>query len=163
MAKPPDETRGAKTGDAIYLYECALAELLAEGIADDVRPQLQKFRDAPAALGEACERLPPAVLARLAKTFLPEGDDVLRSPALAQALREFKESLDETPTPRALQRRRDKSWFPAVGDACEGRYKAAVDGKSQRKDWIACEIIEKHGDGEIARFKVRYDDDGGRG
>ena len=65
-----------------------------------MRPWLQKFLDTPAALGEACERLPPAVLARLAKTFLPEGDDVLRSPALAQALREFKESLDETPTPR---------------------------------------------------------------
>ena len=81
-----------------------------------MRPQLQKFRDAPAALGEACERLPPATLALLAETFLPAGDvtrdDGLRSPALAQALREFKESLDETPTPRALQRRRDQSWTP---------------------------------------------------
>ena len=45
----------------------------AEGIADDVRPWLQKFLDTPAALGEACEGLPPAMLARLAKTFLPEG------------------------------------------------------------------------------------------
>ena len=135
MAEPPDETKGAETGDAIH--ECTLAELLAEGIANDVRPSLQKFLDTPAALGEACERLPPAVLARLAKTFLPEGDDVLRSPALAQALREFKESLDETPTPRALQRRRDKSWFPAVGDACEGRFLlTSKDGTSQRREWF---------------------------
>ena len=76
MAKPPDETRGAKTGNAptIYIYECALAELLAEGIANDVRPSLQKFLDTPAALGEACERLPPATLALLAATFLPAGD-----------------------------------------------------------------------------------------
>ena len=36
MAKPPDETRGAKTRDAIY--ECALAELLGEVIADDMHP-----------------------------------------------------------------------------------------------------------------------------
>ena len=35
MAEPPDETEGAETGDTIY--ECALAEVLAEGIAEDVR------------------------------------------------------------------------------------------------------------------------------
>ena len=34
MAEPPDETEGAETGDAIY--ECALAEVLAEGIAVNV-------------------------------------------------------------------------------------------------------------------------------
>ena len=45
------------------LFECALAELLAEGVADDVRPTLQNFRQAPAKILQACggtaaEKLP---------------------------------------------------------------------------------------------------------
>ena len=42
MDVPPDETEDAETEHA--LYECALAELLAEGVAEDVRPLLQKFQ-----------------------------------------------------------------------------------------------------------------------
>ena len=37
-----DETEDDETEDAVY--ECALAELLAEGVAADVRPLLQKLR-----------------------------------------------------------------------------------------------------------------------
>ena len=60
MDVPPDETEDAETEHAIY--ECALAELLAAGVgADvDVRPQLQKFQDAPAAVAEAFALLPPS-------------------------------------------------------------------------------------------------------
>ena len=38
----PDETEDDETEHAVY--ECALAELLAEGVAADVRPLLQKFQ-----------------------------------------------------------------------------------------------------------------------
>ena len=47
MDVPPDEAEDDKTEHA--LYECALTELLAEGVATDVRPLLQKFQKAPAA------------------------------------------------------------------------------------------------------------------
>ena len=130
MAKPPDETRGAEIIDAIY--ECALAELLAEGMAADVRPLLKKFQDAPATFAEAFTLLPPTVQEELGGTMLPAGDaargDGLRSAQLSEALREVKESLDEVPTPAALQRRRNRAWTPAVGDACEARYKASTHG-----------------------------------
>ena len=65
MDVPPDETEDAETEDAIY--ECAFAELLAEGIAEDVRPQLQKFQDAPAAVAEAFALLPPSVQEQLGR------------------------------------------------------------------------------------------------
>ena len=40
MDVPPDETEDAETEHA--LFECALAELLAKGVAADVRPQLPR-------------------------------------------------------------------------------------------------------------------------
>ena len=59
MDVPPDETEDAETKDAVF--ECALTELLAEGIATDVRPLLKKFQKAPAAVAEAFALLPPSV------------------------------------------------------------------------------------------------------
>ena len=94
------------------IYECALAELLAAGVGADVRPQLQKFTGTPAALAEAYQLLPPTVREQL-NSMLPAGDaardDGLRNPALSEALREFTASLNETPTPAALQARRNKA------------------------------------------------------
>ena len=37
----------------------------------------------------------------------------------------------------ALRRRRDKAWTPAVGEPCEGRYKAGEDGPSRRTAWYS--------------------------
>jgi hypothetical protein len=45
--------------EAPPIYECALAELLAEGVAEDVRPLLKKWIESPAALVEAYQLLPP--------------------------------------------------------------------------------------------------------
>ena len=59
MNVPPDETEDDETEHAVY--ECALAELLAEGVATDVRPLLQKFQVAPAAVAEAFALLPPSM------------------------------------------------------------------------------------------------------
>ena len=56
MNVPPDETEDDETEHAVY--ECALAELLAEGVATDVRPLLQKFQVAPATVAEAFALLP---------------------------------------------------------------------------------------------------------
>ena len=101
----------------VFLFECALAELLAEGVAEDVRPTLQNFINAPDNILQAYELLPPQEQAQLDR-FLPEfdvtRDDRLRCPALAEALREFKESMDEVPTRPALQRRRDRTWPPRL-------------------------------------------------
>ena len=41
-----------------------------------------------------------------------------------------------TPTPAALQRRRDSAWTPAVGDPCLGRFRAGPDGLALRKAWF---------------------------
>ena len=149
--------------EAPGIYECALAELLAAGIAADVRPLLQEFMSMPAALAEAYQLLPPAVQEQL-NGMLPAGDaargDGLRNPALTEALREFTASLEETPTPAKLQARRNKTWAPAVGDRCEGRYKAGEDGASRRREWFPCEIVEivSQGPHIQARFHLRYDD-----
>jgi hypothetical protein len=43
--------------EAPPIYECALAELLAEGVAEDVRPLLKKWIESPSAVVEAYERL----------------------------------------------------------------------------------------------------------
>ena len=51
--------------EAPGIYECALAELLAEGVATDVRPLLQKFQKAPAAVAEAFALLKTVQLVRL--------------------------------------------------------------------------------------------------
>ena len=52
------------------IYECALAEMLVEGVTADVRPLLRK---GVAAVAEAYALLPPTVQERLAEA-LPEGD-----------------------------------------------------------------------------------------
>ena len=100
--------------EAPPIYECALAELLAEGVAEDVRPLLKKWIESPSAFVEAYERLSPAQ-AELARGLLPAGDAArageLRNEQLSLALREVAESLDETPTPAALRRRRDQAFL----------------------------------------------------
>ena len=130
MDVPPDETEDAETEPA--LYECALTELLAEGIDTDVRPLLKKFQDAPATVAEAFARLPPSMQEELGGGWLPAGDaardDGLRNAQLSETLREVADSLKKVPTRAALQRRRDRKWAPAVGDRCEGRYRAGPDG-----------------------------------
>ena len=102
MDEPPDETEDAETEPA--LYECALTELLAEGIDTDVRPLLKKFQDAPATVAEAFARLPPSMQEELGGGWLPAGDAAravgLRNAQLSEALREVAESLDEVPTPQ---------------------------------------------------------------
>ena len=45
-------------------------------------------------------------------------------------------------TPAKLQRRRNTAWIPAVGDPCEGRYRAGEDGKFQRKNWYPAKIVD---------------------
>ena len=104
--------------EAPAMFECALAELLAEGVAADVGPLVQKFKDDPASLEEAYKKLPTTVLEPYLPAYDVARDDRLRNAALSEALREFKESLDEMPTPAALRQRRDKKWTPAVGDRC---------------------------------------------
>ena len=97
--------------EAPPIYECALAELLAEGVAQDVRPLLTKWIASPEAFVEVYQKLSrdsPAQ-AELARSLLPAGDaaraDGLRNEQLSLALREVAESLDETPTPAALRTR----------------------------------------------------------
>ena len=140
--------------------ECVLTELLAAGVAEDVGPQLQKFKDAPATVAAAYAQLPPDAQEQL-DCFLPAFDvarsDRLRNPSLYAALSDVAESLDETPTPAALQRRRNKSWNPAVGDRCEGRYRAAKDGLARRTEWFEGEILRVTGGGRYL-YHVRYDD-----
>ena len=86
-------------GDAIEeeeapaMFECALAELLAEGVAADVGPLVQKFKDDPASLEEAYKKLPTTVLEPYLPAYDVARDDRLRNAALSEALREFKESL----------------------------------------------------------------------
>ena len=144
----------------VYLFESALAELLAEGVAKDMRPTLQNFITAPESIQQAYERLPPqeqAQLDRLLPAFDVTCGDRLRNPSLSEALSEFQASMDEAPTPPKLQRRRDRAWTPAVGDPCEGRYKAGEDGAWLRKDWFPGKIVEIVV-GHAAPFRVRYDD-----
>ena len=87
-----DSSSSEDAEEAPGIYECALAELLAAGVGEDVRPQLQKFMDRPAALAEAYQLLPPTVREQLNST-LPAGDaardDGLRNPALSEARRKF--------------------------------------------------------------------------
>ena len=66
---------------------------------------------------------------------------IMANPELAKTLCEVTASLDETPTPAALQRRRNRAWNPAVGDRCEGRWRAAKDGLARRTDWFEGEIL----------------------
>jgi hypothetical protein len=61
--------------EAPPIYECALAELLAEGVAEDVRPLLKKWIESSSAFVEAYERLSPAQ-AELARG-LPENQRVV--------------------------------------------------------------------------------------
>ena len=74
--------------EAPPIFECALAELLRAGVAEDVGPQLQKFMDAPATVAEAYALLPPNAQEQL-DCFLPAFDvarsDRLRNPALTEA------------------------------------------------------------------------------
>ena len=71
----------------------------------------------------------------LGGAMLPAGDaargDGLRNAQLSEALGEFTESLKKVPTRAALQRRRDRAWAPAVGDRCEGRFRAGPDRTAQ--------------------------------
>ena len=98
------------------MYECALTELLAEGVAEDVRPVLEQWSESPKAFAEAYEKLSrdsPAQ-AELARGLLPAGDAALagglRNEHLSLALRDFAKSLDETPTLGRLRDRRDQAW-----------------------------------------------------
>ena len=91
--------------EAPPIYECALAELLAEGVAQDVHPLLTEWSESPKAFVEAYKKLSqdsPAQ-AELARSLLPAGDAVhtggLRCAQISLALREFAESLDQTSTP----------------------------------------------------------------
>ena len=59
--------------EAPPIYECALAELLAEGVARDVRPLLTKWIELPKALAEVYQKLSPAQ-AELARSLLPADD-----------------------------------------------------------------------------------------
>ena len=81
------QTEDAETDDAIF--ECALAELLAAGVAADMRPLVQKFQDDPAAFAAAFTLLPPKVQEELGGKFLPAGDaardDGLRHAQLSDA------------------------------------------------------------------------------
>ena len=155
-----DSSDSSEEEEAPPIFDGALAVLLAAGVGADVRPLLQKFKDTPRALAEAYQLLPPTVREQLNRT-LPAGDaardDGLRNPALYEAVSEFTASLDETPTPAALQRRRDRAWAPAVGDPCEGRYKAGEDGPSRRREWFPGKIVDI-AVGHAAPFRVRYDD-----
>ena len=146
--------------EAPPIYECALAELLAEGVAQDVHPLLTEWSESPEAFVEAYQTLSgdsPA-LAELARSLLPAGDAARADgPCCAElklALREFAESLDQTSTPAALRKRRNKVWTPAVGEPCEGRYKAGED-PSRRTDWFSGTIVEVAVGG---RVRVLYDD-----
>ena len=117
-----------------------------------MRPLLQKFQKAPAAVAEAFALLPPSMQEELGGMMLPAGDaarsDGLRNAQLSETIREVAESLDEVPTPAALQRRRDRAWTPAVGEACEARYMASEDGASRRPHWFPGKIVrEIVGDG----------------
>ena len=150
--------------EAPPMYECALTELLAEGVAEDVRPVLEQWIESPKAFAEAYEKLSrdsPAQ-AELARGLLPAGARAggLRNDYLSLALREVAKSLDETPTPAALRHRRDKAWTPAVGEPCEGRYKAGEDGPSRRIPWYSGTIVDVAVGGHAAdgEFRVRYDD-----
>ena len=114
--------------EAPPIYECALAELLAEGVAQDVHPLLTEWSESPKAFVEAYELYEklsqdsPAQ-AELARSLLPAGDaaraDGPCCEQLSLALREVAESLDETSTPAALRTRRNQVWTPAVGEPCE--------------------------------------------
>ena len=53
------------------------------------------------------------------------------------------------------ERRRDAAWTPAVGDRCEGRWRAAQDGQSRRKAWFPGEVVGEEPGG---LYCVRYDD-----
>ena len=100
----------------------------------------------------------------LSDGWLPAGDaardDGLRNAQLSEALREVADSLKEVPTPAALQRRRDRAWAPAVGDRCEGRYRAGADGRTRRTKCYPGEIV---GEGAAGAFCVSYDDGVGVG
>ena len=113
---------GVEAGGSVA--ECALAALLDEGVTVDVRPFLDEVIANPAKVAEAHRLLPPADQARLA-ALLPEWDQCLTEgaphPQLVEAVRDVKESLDETPTAHSLRRRLNKAWAPAVGDRCEVR------------------------------------------
>ena len=95
----PDATEEAA------VYECALAELLAEGVDADARPTVAAYVAEPEHLEAAFKKLTPEQQERLSAQFLPEfdrlRDDRLRNPALSEALRLFTASLTVTPTPAA--------------------------------------------------------------
>ena len=144
---------GVEVGGSVA--ECALAALLDEGVTVDVRPFLDEVIANPAKLAEAHRLLPPVDQARLT-ALLPEWENGLTEthPQLVEAVRDVKESLDETPTARSLQRRLDKAWAPAVGDRCEGGFLAAVEGVRRRTDWFPATIVELR----TPKVRVRYDD-----
>ena len=59
--------------EAPPMYECALTELLAEGVAEDVRPLLKKWIESPSAVVEAYERLERLSPAQVAQAELARG------------------------------------------------------------------------------------------
>ena len=140
-----------------YMYESALQALLSVDIRVDMRGVLKDI-----ITFANFQELSASVQSSLAK-LLPEDDQTpdmfeqaLRCPQLAEAVREMEESL-ETVTPEVLQKRENESWSARVGDRCEGRYMAGVDGASQRRRWYPGTIVRMN---TVGHFTVRYDDDG---
>ena len=104
------------------LYECALTELLAEGVDEDVRPLVNKLIDDPHLLEKTFRMLPPDQQERLSAQFLPEGDrgdGWLRNLGIAWTISAFKASLERVPTAAILRHSRNRGWTPAVGERCE--------------------------------------------
>ena len=89
----------------VFLFESALAELLTEGVAEDVRPTLQNFINTRGQILQAYQLLPPQEqlqLDRCLPAFDVSRSDRLRNPSLSEALRKFMASMDEAPTQSAL-------------------------------------------------------------
>ena len=63
-------------------YECALAELQAAGVAEDVRPLVQSWIDTPGTMSGAHEKLPPADQAELAHLLSRSAGDAARADGL---------------------------------------------------------------------------------
>ena len=140
------------------MFQCALAELLEAGVSTDMRPAVEFMCDDPANLGECFTQLPAAAQEQLSG-FLPVDDRgdprLLRHPALAETLGLFRESLSRISTAPLLRQWRNRRWTPAVDEPCEGRYRAAVDGKEHRPHWFPAMVVNVDG----AHVRLRYDDD----
>ena len=137
------------------MYESMLQALLSEGVHFDMRKNVKNN-----VTYKQFQRLPPSDQTSLLK-FLPEGDatpemieQALRCPQFAEAVREIEDNLAIV-TPEVLQKQEDKSWSPRVGERCEGRYRAGVDGATLRRLWYPGKLVRQD---EQGNFTVLYDD-----